>query len=99
MRSLGENPTEDELKEMIEEDDGDGSGTIDFYEFLVMQIKEMKEEEVKEELRIAFLKSDKDGDGGIDSTEMLRLMTNLGEFPSDEEIEQMITEADTDGDR
>ena len=99
MRSLGENPTEDELKEMIEEDDGDGSGTIDFYEFLVMQIKEMKEEEVKEELRIAFLKSDTDRDGGIDSTEMLRLMTNLGEFPSDEEIEQMITEADTDGDR
>ena len=33
MRSLGQNPTEDELQEMILEVDVDGSGSIDFQEF------------------------------------------------------------------
>jgi hypothetical protein len=32
MRSLGQNPTEAELQDMINEVDADGSGTIDFPE-------------------------------------------------------------------
>jgi Ca2+-binding EF-hand superfamily protein len=30
LRSMGQNPTDLELKEMISEMDGDGSGTVDF---------------------------------------------------------------------
>ncbi|MGH0129197.1 UNVERIFIED_CONTAM: hypothetical protein FKN15_037637 [Acipenser sinensis] len=36
MRMLGQNPTPEELTEMIDEVDEDGSGTVDFDEFLVM---------------------------------------------------------------
>ena len=36
MKKLGENPTEDELQNMINKFDEDGNGTIEFTEFLCM---------------------------------------------------------------
>ena len=36
MRSLGQNPTEAELQDMINEVDANGDGTIDFLEFVMM---------------------------------------------------------------
>ena len=40
MRSLGQNPTEAELQDMINEVDADGNGTIDFPEFLTMMARQ-----------------------------------------------------------
>ena len=54
MRSLGQNPTEGELQDMINEVDIDGNGTIEFAEFLGMMAKKMKESDGEEELREAF---------------------------------------------
>ena len=42
MRSLGQNPTEAELQDMINEVDADGSGTIDFPEFLSLMARYLK---------------------------------------------------------
>lgn len=41
---------------------------------------------------------DKNNDGVISSTELRRVMTNLGEKLTDEEVDDMIKEADIDGD-
>lgn len=46
MRSLGQNPTEAELQDMINEVDADGNGTIDFPEFLNLMARKMKVEAI-----------------------------------------------------
>uniref|UniRef100_A0A8B9IX31 EF-hand domain-containing protein n=1 Tax=Amazona collaria TaxID=241587 RepID=A0A8B9IX31_9PSIT len=55
MRSLGQNPTEAELQDMVGEVDADGSGTIDFPEFLSLMARKMRDTDSEEEIREAFL--------------------------------------------
>uniref|UniRef100_A0A0C9RGW5 TSA: Wollemia nobilis Ref_Wollemi_Transcript_25331_947 transcribed RNA sequence n=1 Tax=Wollemia nobilis TaxID=56998 RepID=A0A0C9RGW5_9CONI len=98
IRSLGQNPTEAELKDMVSEVDADGNGTIDFSEFLNLMARKMKEIDTDEELREAFKVFDKDQNGFISASELRHVMINLGEKLTDEEVEQMIKEADVDGD-
>ncbi|KAJ8765432.1 hypothetical protein K2173_013190 [Erythroxylum novogranatense] len=98
IRSLDQNPTEEELHDMISEVDADGNGTIEFLEFLDLMAKKMKETDAEEELKEAFKVFDKDQNGYISATELRHVMINLGEKLTDEEVEQMIKEADLDGD-
>jgi len=98
MRSLGQNPTEDELKIMIEEVDEDGSGTIDFKEFLGLMAKKMQDNDTEDDLIDAFRVFDMDGNGSISANELKFVLANTGERLSEEEIEEMIRETDTDGD-
>ena len=98
MRGLGQNPTEEELKQMIREVDLDGNGTIDFKEFLCLMVKKMKDTDTDEELLEAFKVFDRDGNGFITSHELRNIMNSLGEGLSPEEIEEMIKEADLDND-
>ena len=93
MRSLGQNPTEAELMDMINEIDADGNGTIDFPEFLTMMARKMKNTDSEEEIREAFRVFDKDGNGFISASELRHVMTNLGEKLTDEEVDEMIREA------
>ncbi len=41
---------------------------------------------------------DQDGNGYISAAELRHVMTNLGEKLTDEEVDEMIREADIDGD-
>ncbi len=42
MRTLGENPTEDELQNLINKYDEDGNGTMEFTEFLCMMAAKVR---------------------------------------------------------
>ena len=98
MRSLGQNPTQAELQNMINEVDADGSGSIDFSEFLAMMAQKTKEANSEDEMKEAFRVFDKDGNGFISAAELRQVMISLDEKLTDQEIDEMIKEADTDGD-
>ncbi|CAO2166772.1 unnamed protein product [Urochloa humidicola] len=98
MRSLGQNPTEAELQDMINEVDADGNGAIDFREFLGLMARRMRDSDSEEELREAFRVFDKDQNGFISAAELRHVMANLGERLTDAEVGEMVREADGDGD-
>lgn len=98
MRSLGQNPSEAELQDLLNEVDNDGNCVIDFLEFLEMMAKKGNHTNSEDELIEAFKVFDKDGNGFITSKELKHVMTNLGEKLTIEEAEEMINEADLDGD-
>lgn len=85
MRSLGENPTKAELRDMwmINEVDADGDRTIDFPEFLTVMARKMRDTgDSEEDIRKAFKVFDKDGNDYISAAELRHIMTNLGRFLS-----------------
>ncbi|EPS38312.1 hypothetical protein H072_7905 [Dactylellina haptotyla CBS 200.50] len=98
MRSLGQNPSESELQDMINEVDADNNGTIDFPEFLTMMARKMKDTDSEEEIREAFKVFDRDNNGYISAAELRHVMTSIGEKLTDAEVDEMIREADQDGD-
>ncbi|CAF3759276.1 unnamed protein product [Rotaria sordida] len=102
IHSIGYQTTPDELEQMIREVDQDGNGLIDFDEFkLMMSHKgESKLEMFNDELvNEAFRIFDKDGNGFITEMELRSVMNSLGEKLTDDELNDMIREADLDGNR
>ena len=59
MRSMGQNPTEDEVMDLIMEADLNGDGSIDFKEFLAMMKRQSSKTDQTENLRMAFKIFDK----------------------------------------
>src|ERR1700685_3767441 len=82
MRSLGQNPTEAELQDMINEVDADGNGEIDFPEFLTMMARKMKDTDSEEQIKEAFKVFDKNGDGKISAAELRHVMTSICMAPT-----------------
>lgn len=98
MRALGFEPKKEEIRKMIAEVDTDGSGTIDFEEFLGLMSSKMCERDSKEEMLKAFRLFDDDETGKISFRNLKRVAAELGESITDEELQEMIDEADMDGD-
>ena len=65
LRSLGQNPTHDELQEMVAEVDENGNGEVDFGEFLQLMHKKIQESADDLDILEAFRVFDKDGNGVI----------------------------------
>merc|ERR1719385_553370 len=99
MNSLGQSPTETDLQKMIGGDEPElEASKINFSEWLSLMAKKMKDSDTEEELIEAFKVFDRDGNGFISAAELRHVMTNLGEKLTDEEVDEMIREADVDGD-
>ena len=97
MRALGFEPEKEAIKKMIADIDTDGSGTIDFNEVLEMMTAKMSERDPMEEIIKAFRLFDDDETGKISFKNLKRVAKELGENMTDEEIAEMIEEADRAG--
>jgi len=71
---------------------------IDFTEFMALMSKKMNEHDTEEELIEAFKVFDKDSTGLISAHNLRTVMANVGETLTNEEVDEMVTEADLDGD-
>ena len=78
LQSLSQDPTEDELRNMIEELDPDGTGYIDFPDFLTLMAKSVNRNDQEQEFLEAFKVFDPAGTGFISSAFLQHVMVNLG---------------------
>merc|ERR1711934_83395 len=98
MKALGFEPKKEEIAKMVKEMDKDGDATVDFEEFCKMMAEKMNQKDGKEELMKGFKIFDDDNTGKISFKNFQRVAKELGENLSDQELKEIIAEADTDGD-
>lgn len=97
VRSVGLNPTEAELKEIVNDVNGIG-GKVDvatLSQLIVKRVRDLKT--TAEELKDAFQVFDKQGTGLIAVQDLKLSLTTLGERLTDEELDELIREVDQDG--
>merc|ERR1711924_393279 len=88
----------EELKKMVSDVDNDGNGTIEFVEFLGMMTGKMGEKDTREDIEKVFKLFDDDSSSKITFKNLARVAEELGETIDDEELQDMINQADRDGD-
>ena len=98
MRSLGQNPSEDDIEEMMVTADANQDGKISYDEFMTLISNQIKSSEDVDEMSEAFAVFDVDKDGFITKSELRQVMNRLGENLTDAQLTAMIKEADTDND-
>ena len=97
MKEIGVHSTKEELDQMIGEVDSDGSGTIEFPEFVIMFIKKIKDTDINKEIEEAFRLFDESGKGTVNVEEMKDAMLKHCDVLSKEEIDDMLVKADSEG--
>ncbi len=99
MRALGQNPSDQDVQEMLLEADIDASGMIEFEEFAVMMVRKFKEVDMEEELIEAFSVLDREGNGLISIHDLRNVMTKKGDKMTLQEFQESILglQPDEDG--
>jgi len=94
LRSLGKNPTEAELRKLLDEfKKGKKTEELDFENFLELMAKNMRPTDLQAELLEAFQTFDQDGDGTLDATLLRYILTQVGEKMTEDELDELMAEA------
>merc|ERR1712141_198399 len=101
LRAMGFRPSKEELKEILEEIDEDGSGEIEFEEFTQLcakfLVEEPDEDTMKAELKEAFRVYDKEANGFITTDTLREIISELDTRLTKEDLDGIIEEIDEDG--
>ncbi|RNF00904.1 centrin [Trypanosoma rangeli] len=111
MRALGFEPRKDEVRHLLMSiaDERGGLGAdaaaagaeplaVGFADFMELMARKMTERDSREEMLKAFHLFDSDKTGKISFKNLKRVAQELGENMTDAELQEMIDEADRDGD-
>ncbi|CAL8073691.1 unnamed protein product [Calicophoron daubneyi] len=104
LKYLGHEISDSQLHQMIAQVDQNGDGSLDYGEFLRAMMEYYTHQPTSERTndmslyRRAFAEFDHNGDGFIDADELKGTMSSLGETLTNEDIQDMMKEADRDGD-
>jgi len=99
LRILGQNPTEDEIVDMVMKANCDWDGYMDRDEFVSVATEILKASvDQMDDVRSAFRVFDHNNDGTISKEELKDAMVNFGTRCTDEEFAAMFAEADKNQD-
>ncbi|KAJ3109616.1 Centrin-1 [Phlyctochytrium planicorne] len=98
MRSLGFNPTQEEVFAMAGEFDESAEPVLSFEEFLFLMAAKISEKDMHEEMRKSFKLFDLESRGKIGFRDLKRVAKDIGEDITDEDIQTILEETDKDGD-
>merc|ERR1739848_250560 len=87
-----------EIEKMISDVDDDGSGEIGYPEFLTMMTHKILNKDPKDDLLKAFRLFDDDQTGTVSFKNIKRVAKETNQSLSDDELQQMLDDADKDGD-
>ncbi len=96
MRAMGQNPTEVELQDIINELDENGDGSVDYGEFYKVMSKKIKNNDNPEEVEDAF-KIISNGNDTLNIDHLKQVFQELGEILTENELKEMLSEVSLNG--
>lgn len=101
LNTLGQQFDEGELQDLIDEEDPDNTGKVNFDGFANIAsnflIEEEDAEAMQQELKEAFRLYDREGNGYITTSTLKEILAALDDKLSSEDLDGIIQEIDTDG--
>ena len=97
MRALGFESKKEEIRKIILDVDREGTSQIEYGDFLDIMTVKMKERDPVEEMKKAFSLFLDDNSDRISLKNLKKVARDLGETMTDEELQEMIDEADREG--
>lgn len=91
--SLGKEPTDQQLEEMISQ----APGPINFTMFLTMFGEKLNGTDPEDVIKNAFACFDEDASGKINEEELRELLTTMGDRFTEEQVDEMFRDAPIDG--
>merc|ERR1719169_374342 len=98
MKALGCECKKEEIDKMIADVDDDGGGEIGYDEFLKMMTHKILNKDPKDDLVKAFRLFDDDKTGFVTFKNLKRVAKETNQTLTDDELQQMLDDADRDGD-